>query len=77
MLVDKADTLGLSAFAPVNNGNIHCKHYPQAPDVSSTALDPYIWRGASMTGGGIHSSEDFWTWVLADPARIVPCRVGA
>ena len=69
-VAQQADTLGLSAFAPVNNGNIHCKHYPQAPDVSSTALDPYIWRGASMTGGGIHSSEDFWTWVLAEPARI-------
>jgi hypothetical protein len=58
----QADTLALSVFAPVNNGNIHCKHYPDAPDVSNTALDPYIWRGASMTGGGIHSSEDFWHW---------------
>lgn len=66
----QADTLGLSAFAPVNNGNIHCKHYPPAPDVSSTALDPYLWRGASMTGGGIHSSEDFWNWVLASESRI-------
>ena len=66
----QADTLGLSAFAPINNGNIHFKHYPAALDVTLTALDPYIWRGASMTGGGIHSSEDFWTWVLAEPSRI-------
>ena len=66
----QADTLGLSAFAPVNNGNIHCEHYPPAPDVSSTALDPYLWRGASMTGGGIHSSENFWNWVLASESRI-------
>ena len=38
--------------------------------MTKTALDGYIWRGASMTGGGIHSSEDFWNWVLADPHRV-------
>jgi hypothetical protein len=66
----QADTMGLSQFAPISNANIHCKHYPAAPDMSQTALDGYIWRGASMTGGGIHSSEDFWAWVLADPHRV-------
>lgn len=24
-----------------------------------------------MTGGGIHSSEDFWRWVLEDADRVV------
>ena len=38
--------------------------------MTKTALDGYIWRGASMTGGGIHSSEDFWNWVLADSHRV-------
>ena len=27
-----------------------------------------------MTGGGIHSSEDFWHWVLADEARVMTLR---
>jgi hypothetical protein len=66
----QADTIGLSQFAPISNGNIHCKNYPPAPDMTKTALDGYIWRGASMTGGGIHSSEDFWNWVLGDIDRV-------
>merc|ERR1712216_583138 len=47
---------------------IHSPEHPLA--INGTSLDPYIWRGASMTGGGIHSSENFWMWVLADKERI-------
>jgi hypothetical protein len=32
-------------------GNIHMENYPTGDNVSATALDPYIWRGNSMTGG--------------------------
>ena len=41
-----------------------------APDVGSTALDPYIWRGANMPRGGIHSSEKFWV-DLAQPDHVL------
>jgi hypothetical protein len=60
----QADTLGLSQFAPVNSGNIHTVNYPNAPDVNRTAIDPYLWRGASMLGGGIRASQSFWNWMV-------------
>lgn len=65
--------MGLSMFAPVNSGSLHSQHYPSV-GVKDTALDPYYWRGISMAGGGIHSSEAFWTWVLASPSRISTLR---
>eukprot|EP01051_Picozoa_sp_SAG22_P000462 SAG22_NODE_13_length_33548_cov_57.167773_14_plen_107_part_00 len=73
----QADTIGLSQFAPISNGNIHCKNYPAAPDMTKTALDGYIWRGASMTGGGIHSSEGeatYSTAVLRFELPFLVCR---
>ena len=74
----QADTLGLSAFAPVNSGNVHSDVFPEdasgAVNVSGSAIDPYLWRGTSMVGGGIHSSEAFWKWVQATEARLQVLR---
>ena len=77
----QADTLGLSQFAPVNSGNIHTINYPDAPDVRRTAIDPYLWRGASMLGGGtlLYSSDlcgfqrVSHSSVAASVARTVQC----
>ena len=62
----QADTLGFSQFAPVNSGTIHSC----TVNDEGTALNPYLWRGVSMTGGGIGSTRELWEWILADQARV-------
>ena len=60
----QADTLGFSQFAPVNSGTIHSC----TVNDEGTALNPYLWRGLSMTGGGIGST----TWTTYGAAGVTP-----
>lgn len=52
----QADTLGFSQFAPINSGNIKPFLLP-GDGFNGSPLDPYLWRGISMTGGGIASTQ--------------------
>jgi hypothetical protein len=73
-LYQQADTMGFTQFAPVNGGQI--KHWvlPPGDAVAETPLDPYWWRGSSLTAGGIGSDEEWCAWLLARPSRTATLR---
>lgn len=75
-ILQQADTMGLTMFAPVNSGNLAAvKDLPNGTgDVNNTVLDPYLWRGLSTTSGGFASNERLWNWILAEPSRVQKLR---
>lgn len=73
-LYQQADTMGFSQFAPVNGGALKYWVLPAGDAVVGTPLDPYWWRGSSLTGGGVGSDEAWCTWLLARPSRTATLR---